>query len=419
MSAFWILAAVLAALGLAFVLRPLLRAGVRGGGDVSQEAVNIDIYRDQLSELEADLASGTMGPEQYARAKADIERRVLEESGRPAAAPAAPAAARRLAAALALALPLAAFSIYLLLGTPRGLDPEAVKPPVEESHPLSADQIGGMVDKLAARLKEEPDNVDGWVMLGRSYGVLRRYREAAQAYGQASALRPGDAQLMADHADALAMAQGRSLEGEPERVIAKALQIDPANLKVRLLAGTVAFQKRDFAGAVAHWRAALENLPEGSQEMAASIRASIAEAQANSGTAAPPAPARAPASVEAAAAATSTSGISGTVRLSAELAGRAAPEDVVFIFARSAEGPRMPVAILRKQVKDLPLQFRLDDTMAMSPGATLSAAGRLVVGARVSKTGNAIPRPGDLEGLSAPVAANATGLVLTIDKVVQ
>ncbi|HCX33016.1 MAG TPA: c-type cytochrome biogenesis protein CcmI, partial [Rhodocyclaceae bacterium] len=126
------------------------------------------------------------------------------------------------------------------------------------------------------------------------------------------------------------------------------------------------------------------------------------------------APAEAPAAAPA-----GKSGISGTVSLAPALAARAAPEDVVFIFARAAEGPRMPVAILRKQVKDLPLEFRLDDSMAMSPGATLSAAGRLVVGARVSRSGNAIPKPGDLEALSGPVAANASGLTLTIDKVVQ
>ncbi|HCX33015.1 MAG TPA: c-type cytochrome biogenesis protein CcmI, partial [Rhodocyclaceae bacterium] len=141
-----------------------------------------------------------------------------------------------------------------------------------------------MVEKLAARLKEEPGNVEGWVMLARSYGVLRRFAEAAQAYGRASSLRPDDAQLMVDHADALAMAQGRSLDGEPERLIAKAVGIDPANVKARLLAGTVAFEKRDFAGAVAHWRAALDRLPPDAQEMAESIRASITEAETKAGT---------------------------------------------------------------------------------------------------------------------------------------
>jgi len=418
MSLFWIAAALLSALALAFVLTPLLRAWVRASTDISQEAVNIGIYRDQLRELDADLASGSITGDQYARARADIESRVLEESARSDGAGAPPAATRTLAATLALALPVAAFSLYLAIGTPSALDPEAVKPPVEESDPLSADQIAGMVEKLAARLKEEPGNVEGWVMLARSYGVLRRFAEAAQAYGRASSLRPDDAQLMVDHADALAMAQGRSLDGEPERLIAKAVGIDPANVKARLLAGTVAFEKRDFAGAVAHWRAALDRLPPDAQEMAESIRASITEAETKAGTGSGAGRAAAPAEAPAAAPA-GKSGISGTVSLAPALAARAAPEDVVFIFARAAEGPRMPVAILRKQVKDLPLEFRLDDSMAMSPGATLSAAGRLVVGARVSRSGNAIPKPGDLEALSGPVAANASGLTLTIDKVVQ
>jgi cytochrome c-type biogenesis protein CcmH len=101
------------------------------------------------------------------------------------------------------------------------------------------------------------------------------------------------------------------------------------------------------------------------------------------------------------------------------MAKQAKPEDTVFVFARPAEGARMPLAILRKQVKDLPLQFTLDDSMAMSPANALSGASKVVVGARVSKSGNAMPQPGDLSGQSAPVSVGASGLQIEIREAVK
>lgn len=420
MILFWVAAGLLSTAALAFVLPPLLRGRTRACADVSQDVVNVGIYRDQLKELEAELAQGAISLEQYRRTRSEIERRVLEESGAADAPGPVAGNARGIAAGLALGIPALAFSLYLALGTPRGLDPAAVKQPVDESaHQLTAEQINGMVEKLAARMQQEPGNVEGWVMLARSYGVLSRYQESAQAYARASALRPRDAQLIADYADAVAMSQGRKLDGEPERLIAKALGIDPSNVKARLLAGTVAFQRRDFGTAIDHWRAALAQVPEPG-ELSESIKASIAEAEANAGTGAAAAVpfARAPAAAAPPAAA-GRAGITGTVTLAPELAARAAPEDVVFVFARPAEGARMPLAIVRKQVRDLPFSFRLDDSLAMSPAATLSAAGRVMVGARISRSGNAMPRPGDLEGTIGPVAVDAGGLALTIDKVVR
>lgn len=419
MIIFWVTAGALCATALAFVLPPLVRTRTRPRADVSQDVVNVGIYRDQLKELDAELAQGAIAQEQYRRTRAEIERRVLEESGSADASGPVTGNARGIAAGLAVAIPALAFSLYLALGTPRGLDPEAASQPVDESaHQLTAEQIRAMVEKLAARMREEPGNVEGWVMLARSYGVLGRYQESAQAYARASALRPQDAQLMADQADATAMSQGRKLDGEPERLIVQALRIDPSNVKARLLAGTVSFQRRDFRTAIDHWRAALASVPDGG-ELSESIKASIAEAEANAGSGAAAAVpfAQAPAAAQPAEAGKAE--ITGTVTLAPGLASRASPEDVVFIFARPAEGARMPLAIMRKQVRDLPLRFRLDDSLAMSPAATLSAAGRVMVGARISKSGNAMPKPGDLEGMIGPVAVNASGLALTIDRVVQ
>jgi cytochrome c-type biogenesis protein CcmH len=244
-------------------------------------------------------------------------------------------------------------------------------------------------------------------MLGRSYSVLDRFPEAAEAYANAVKRAPPDAQLLADYADALAMAQGRRLQGEPERLIAKALAIDPRNVKALALAGTAAFENKDFKGAIVQWRKILDIVPADS-DMANSIRDSIADAEQLAGG--PVAAPTAPAKPVAAAPAT----VSGTVRLDPKLAKRVAPGDTVFIFARAVDGPRVPLAVTRREVRELPSTFTLDDRMAMAPGMNLSAHARVVVGARVSKSGQPGPQPGDFEGLSAPVNVGATGVNVVI-----
>jgi cytochrome c-type biogenesis protein CcmH len=399
-TAFWIIAVLLAAGALALVLPPLLgrrRAAPGAAGD----ATNVAIYRDQIRELEADLAAGTIGRDQYEEARRELEARLLDDV-RDSGTGSGVAKPGRAAAILAgVAIPIAAILLYLAVGTPGALAPRG------DGHGISRAQIEGMVERLSARMKENPDDATGWAMLGRSYSVLDRFPEAAAAYANAVKRSPPDAQLLADYADALAMAQGRRLEGEPERLIAQALKIDPRNVKALALAGTAAFERHDFKGAIAHWQKILDIVPPNS-DMADSIRDSIADAEklAAGPVKAPPAPARA------AAAASGT--VSGTVRLAPALAARVAPGDTVFIFARAADGPRAPLAVTRREVRELPATFTLDDRMAMAPGMNLSAHSRVVVGARVSKSGQPAPQPGDFEGLSAPVNVGATGVTVVI-----
>ena len=278
MIAFWAAAGLLAAGALMFVLPPLLRADIGRGMGRSQDEANVEIHRDRLRELDADLAAGTIDAAQYATARQEIERRVLEDTG---AGETGAAAGRRrgMAAGLAILLPATAILLYVGLGEPRGLDAEAIRAPAADgAHEVTAEQIAGMVSSLAARLQDQPDDAEGWAMLGRSYAVLQRHQEAAGAYAKAVALMPDDAQLLVDYADALAMAQERKLEGEPERLIMRALALAPSNPKVLALAGTVAFQKGDYPAAIARWQAMLEQLPAES-ELAAPVRASIAEAE--------------------------------------------------------------------------------------------------------------------------------------------
>ena len=403
MTAFVVLGAVLIAGALLFVVPPLLRRSSRTGE--TRDAVNVAVYRDQLRELEADLRAGTLAPDQHEKARGDIEARLLADVGKGDALAHPQRPTRAAALALGLAVPICALAVYVAVGNPRALLPGTAEG--ANAHGVSAQQFEAMVSRLAARLKENPEDPEGWMMLGRSYAVLGRFGESSQAYAKAAARTPGDAQLLADYADALAMAQGRTLQGEPEKILRRALAIDPNNVKALLLAGTAAFNRGDQAAAIRHWERVLGLLPAES-DMVQRVQASIAEARSAAGSAGGKAQIAKPVQAQG-------GRVSGVVRLAPELAGKVAPGDTVFIFARAAEGPRMPLAILRKRGSDLPVRFTLDDSMAMAPQMKLSAFPHVVIGARVSKSANASPQPGDLQGVSAPISVGAKSVSVVID----
>jgi cytochrome c-type biogenesis protein CcmH len=369
---------------------------------VSRREANIAIYRDQRRELDADLAAGKLVPAEHEKARAELEARLLEDVDAAGEATPRPRGGRRTAVLVGIAMPLAALAVYLAVGSPGALSPQA------DPGAVTAEQIDEMVGRLAARLRENPDDADGWKMLGRSYAVLGRFGEAVDAYAKAAVRAPRDAQLLADFADALAMAHGRSLQGEPEKLVLRALEIEPRNLKALALAGTAAFDRKAFAAAAGYWQRMLPLVPPDSED-AQVIRDNVAQATQLAGGK-PPAPQ---------AAAPQAAGLRGTVRISPQLKGRFDPEDTVFIYARAAEGPPMPLAVLRRRARELPAEFALDDSMAMAPGMTISAHARVVVTARVSKSGGATPQPGDLQGASAAVANDASGVEVTIDTVVR
>lgn len=282
-------------------------------------------------------------------------------------------------------------------------------------HATGAEQIAAMTEKLADRLKDKPDDVEGWSMLARSYSVLGRHAEALKAYEKASNLRKDDPTLLADFADSLAVNNNSNLEGEPMKLVERALRLDPKNLKALYLAGTYAFNKKDYPSAVTFWEKLAEVGPPGNA-FVTQVEPAIAEARSLAGL---PAAAKPLDVAPKAGAAAANATVSGTVTLSAALAKQAQPEDTVFVFARAAEGSRMPLAIMRKQVKDLPISFNLNDSMAMSPASALSTVSKVIVGARVSKSGNAMPQPGDLSGQTAPVNVGASGLQIEIKDMVK
>jgi cytochrome c-type biogenesis protein CcmH len=378
MILFWAIGAALAVVALALALRPLLFAPKKG--NLSRSETNVSIYRDQLRELDADRAAGTLADADYEAARLELESRLLQDVV-PESAPSR-GASRGLIVTLALAVPLCAAALYYAVGNPRSIDT-----PVQN--------LEAMVERLAAHLRENPDDATGWKLLGRSYASMERFPEAADAYAKAAVRTPRDAQLLADLAEALAMARGRNLEGEPEKLLARALELEPQNLKALALAGTAAFGRRDYRAAVTHWEKMLPLVPAESEE-GRSVRASVDEARAL----------------------ISQKPLQGRVSLSNKILPHVSPDDTVFIFARAVEGPPMPLAVLRKQVRDLPFAFALDDSMAMAPAMKLSGQPRVIVGARVSKSGDPAPKPGDLQGASAPVANDAQGVNVVIDSVV-
>jgi cytochrome c-type biogenesis protein CcmH len=394
----------------------------------------ITTLRAQLQQLEARHRDGALGKKEYEQRRAALERELVDQvlKAPATAAPAVPADAAprpstRLLASLAAVVLAVAAGGYAWTGSPRLISGVPTAPPAAEGSPhdggANAEQFAAAVERLAEKLKEQPDNVEGWAMLARSYLQLGRVADAVPAFAKAVALKGDDPRLLADYADALAVTNNRSIEGEPLKLIERALKLDPNNLKSLALAGTAAFNRKDYAGAVRHWEKMAQVAPPDSPFLV-QLNESLAEARQLGGmpAATPKALAAAPtppAATLAAPAAAATGALRGTVKLAPALAKQAAPTDTVFIYARPAEGSRMPLAILRKQVKDLPFEFALDDSLAMSPAATLSMHAKVIVDVRVTKTGQAQAAPGDLTGRTAPIANNATGVVIEISDVVR
>lgn len=420
MTLFIVIAGLLLVAVLAAVLYPLWRDSARHAGAAKVRELNLAVLREQRAELERDRAAGAIDAAAYEKAREELERRALEDLSESAVPAATGSVLRRplVAGVVGLLVPAVAISLYLFLGTPGALTGKAPAAAQNGGHSVDAQQIAAMVEGLAAKLQENPNDGEGWLMLGRSYGAMGRFPEAVVAYGRAIDLLPPDAQVLADFADVVAMAQGRNLQGQPEQIVRRALQVDPNNIKALALAGTIAFQKQNYPAAIGEWRKILTLVPEEST-VAAGIQGSIRDAENRMAVVAKTGGALTPAAQADAPAAAPANAVGGTVSLDASLAGAVSPGDTVFVFARAVDGPKIPLAMMKKTVADLPLRFSLDDSMAMAPNFRLSQYPKVVVGARVSKSGDAMPRPGDLEGLSATVSPGAGNVRIVINKKVK
>lgn len=420
MIIFILVAGLMLVTALLFIVPPLLGKRLRFG-EVSHGQTNLTIYRDQLRELEGDLVNGTLDKTQYEAAKREIERRALDESGDldldaqplPVARP-----QWTLAIAVGVLVPLVTISAYLLLGTPVALDMDSATAQTQEGgHDLSPQRLAKMIDIVNERLRSNPDDIEGWVMLAKTAQAIGRFDESVRAYREVIRRVPPDAQLLADFADTLAMANGRTLEGEPQQLIEQALSVDPRNVKALALGGTVAYQKGEYSKAATLWRRILGVVPPES-EFAQRIKESVGDAESRAGVKSLSAGSAKSAETERRGAPGGAK-LAGKLMLDSAVAKSVAPGDTVFIFARAASGPKMPLAIVRLKVSDMPTAFELTDAMAMSPDMSISKYPDLIVGARVSKSGNAIPQAGDWESEMVPVKVGATGISLVISRLVR
>lgn len=414
MTTFWIISALLLIVAALFVGIPLWR-GVARDNAVVRDAANLEIYRDQIAEMDADLRNGLLTPELHEQGKRELQARLLDEV-HPAGQQ--DAAVQRnpfktLSIVLAVLLPLASVGLYLQLGNLQAFSPVAV-----HGGMAAQGDSAPSLQSLEERVAQSPADPEALLMLARAYSESGRFADAAQTYERLTKIVPDEAWIWADYADALAMTHS-TLMGAPTKLLEKAIKLDPNNLKTLALSGTAAMERGDYAAAVRHWEKLLKLVPaenpdtqmikdgvhQARQLLAQSKGGKAALEQINQ--------------AQAKSAAAGKERISGTVTLSDDLKNQAGPDDTLFILARAAQGPKMPLAIIRKQVKDLPFQFSLDDSMAMSPEMQMSNFDQVVVVARISKSGNAMPQPGDLQGISRALPLGTAGIKLVIDQSVR
>ena len=418
---FWLIASAMTLCVIGLLLWPLLRrsTGIAMGDHESKLAV----YRQQFAELDQDRKNGTLNDELYQQAQRELERRLLDETG--SADTVLTAArwqvnSRFVAALLGIVIPTASVALYWELGNPLAVTHPTVSLSAAQENSDSGHQTVEGLDALSERLKnkleQNPNDGVGWALLARSYAEMGQHSDAVAIYEKAMKLLPDDPQLLVDYADALGMLHGRKLAGKPELLIQQALKIDPNHVKALMLAGTVAFDRREFRQAAEYWERASANLPtDAVGEVWQELLSGINEAKELAGGK--------PVTVKAVDEATSSrlpggqvAGISGSVSLAPSLAAKGASMDTLFVFARELNGPPIPVSIVRATKQDLPFTFRLDDSTSPMPSRKLSAAGTVVIVARLSKSGQAMPQSGDLEGMSHPVKPGVDRITVVIDR---
>lgn len=429
MTALWIIVVLLLLATLLCLIPPLLRRAP--AAQPASEANVRAFYLAQREQLRRDMDNGSLTAAAGMRAEEELQRDLLQDldlrRGR-----SAPWAGQRAgitaACLLTVLIPVAAVLLYGQLGNPRAAASASAGQPAEPHAADAGNDMTLAINALAQRLRTAPDDADGWYMLARSYETLGRYTDAVAAYQQVLRLVPGQPAVLADLADALLSANQGNPDDASIAAVAQALAAQPDQPKALALAGMMALRRGDAAEALAHWERLQAQLPPDS-EAARQIQSNIAQARAMAGapasaTATASAPGSAPVSASAPAAGAATTPavtaarISGRASIADALRGRVQPSDTVFILARPEEGSRMPLAILRMQVSDLPRDFVLDDSSAMSPDATLSRASKVRVEIRVSKSGTAAARAGDLGGALSGIGVHAEGLTLVADTVV-
>jgi len=402
MILFFVIALSIVLVALVVLFRPFIFKSKLAS--VSHEQVNAEAYQYQLERLRADKSDGSLSVEDYETAVREMEKRVLDEATDTVEL-AAVVRPKRTMIAICTLVPMAAAALYVLLGDPNSLDG------YERQNRTASKEVEQMVSGLAEKLKQDPNNPKGWAMLARSYKVMGRPVDAEKAYEAAEAYIANDAQLLADYADVVASNANGSFVGKPEKLIRQALAIDPNNAMALWLSGTSSFNVGRYSEAVKTWRYLLDLLDPSSED-ARILQSSIDEAVTNGGLSAlEPVKAK-----PHAAAAPTGATISGEVSLVADLKKSSSANDVLMVIARKP-GERMPIAVYRTQLSDLPAKFKLDDSMSMNLQVQLSQQKSIELEARLSKSGQAKPEAGDLYSDPVPVTLGASNVAVRLTHV--
>jgi len=402
MMTFIVLIFVLVAAALFFVLPPLL--GRYQTSETMHNELNLAIYQQRLKELEEE-GEDDFSAEQKDAMRQELKKNLLQDIETEEDTKASNLKQRSgiLATFISVSIPLLALGLYGMIGPaelPEILSGQAVVP-TETQNAHNGNQlpdVAKMVAKLEQRLTEDPDNAEGWQMLARSYVYMQRLNDAAMAYEKALALEENNPQTLTDYAETLAMIRQGDMQGKPTEFVLQALDLEPTYPKALWLAGAAKMQIEDFQGAIDFWQRLMQ-MHEAGSEGALELKKRIdmaAQALRDSG--------KQPVLEKPVAQLEVKTIITVEVKLDPALASKANPEDTLFVYAKAVGGPPMPLAIIRKQVKDLPLKVTLDDSMAMTPRARLSGFERVYVGARISKAGNATAEAGDLQGRSVIIS---------------
>ncbi|MCK9384575.1 MAG: c-type cytochrome biogenesis protein CcmI [Nevskia sp.] len=415
-------------IALVLVTRPWWR---RSAGKLQgRRAANIAAYRLRLAELETELAAGIIPADEAQSLQTELEARVLAEAGASGEEPSNPLGARRPWSIVTVTVVLAAFSAaaYIGSGTWRAQREIALNPTGVETREqqLQSPKIAAMVEKLAGQLQQAPDDPKGWAMLGRSYVVLQRYDDAAKAYAEANTRNPQpNPEWLSDEGEALAFADGRKVAGRATELFDKALSIAPDYGKALWYAGLGAAQAAEYDKARDHWQRLL-NTKDLAPEMREVLEESMKTLAEESGKPNPVTTASAtPSASESAATqavpeAPAAPGLSLHVSLAPELASKIPAGATLFVFAKAASGPPIPLAVQRLTDAKLPLDIQLDDSMAMAPQLKLSQFEQYVVTARLSGGAGVKAQSGDLEGQlnASRTQLGGKALDLRIDKTV-
>ena len=394
MTSFVISALLLLVLVLVLLLRPLFFPAKESA--TSRRQMNAAIYREELDKLEADRLAGTIDSHSYEQTHAEMRQRLFQDTDE-ADDLAVLGSPKKTIIGICFFVVILSAGFYFYLGDAARIAQKGAE------KPMTQESIEKMVEGFAAKMDKEPDNLKGWAMLARSYRILGRNTEAKNAYARAGSFVDSDPQLLADYADVLAANANGSFVGKPQQLINKALAQDPNNLLALWLSGTAAFNAQNYKAAVQTWEKLAKQLPAESDE-ARAITASIAEARSKGGLA----PVNTPV--------ISKQGVSGQVEIAPELKSKIKAGDVLMVIARKP-GERMPVAVLKTSVTAFPINFVLNDALAMSPNALISQIPEVSVEVRISKTGMAMPEPGDLISTPQTIKVGTTNARLVIGQV--